>query len=224
MDTIDWVTEFARVISCSKCDPAICPKMVRDNGENVPQPGFIGSRFAEKRVLLVGQNPGNPNDRLLYRDRRYTGVLRNLRDNASIENWTRLESVLSEFVPEWPVQRNYFPLQESGLNLDEIAYCNIVRCRTVANSKPSKSMVSECTVNHFERWLTLLRPRVVVFIGKWAFDCGARFANQQRIPCTFMNRKRSLSAMAREENRQQVAAFIRANVFAHANPVGERTR
>src|SRR5205823_2298444 len=154
----------------------------RDTGENVPQPGFVGADYLRKRVLLVGQNPGFPNATLIDRDLIYTGALRRVRDDGSPENWAKLQEVLLEFVPDWPVQRNYFPLEESGLALTEIAYCNIVRCRTLGDAKPSAKMQSECADNHFARWLDLLEPRAIVFIGKWAHDRGSPYARERQIP------------------------------------------
>ena len=71
-------------------------------------------------------------------------------------------------------------------------------------------MASECTDNHFARWLELPKPRAIVFIGKWAYENGAHFAHERQIPCDFMNRHRSLSSTGRMENRQRVVALIRA--------------
>jgi hypothetical protein len=78
-----------------------------------------------------------------------------------------------KIVPSWPVHGKYFPLQESGLTLAEIAYCNLTRCRTKGNAIPSRQMALECAENHFVRWLDLLNPRAIVFNGKWAHDQGA---------------------------------------------------
>jgi len=207
MDRIDWPAEFAHVISCARCDRLTCRKIVRDDEENVPQPGFVGARFFEKRILLAGQNPGVPNQRLAADDRVYTAALRRVRDERSLESLGQLQTVLRGFVPSWPVHGNYFPLEEAGLELDEIAYCNVVRCRTEGNAAPSSRMIAECQ-SHFERWLDLLRPRAIVFIGKWAHDQSSRLALERQIPCDFMNRERSLSSEARTENRQRVAAFV----------------
>ena len=211
MNAINWAAEFAQVISCSRCDKITCKKILRDSEENVPQPGFIGTRFSEKRILLVGQNPGFPNAELAPKDRIYTEALRRVRDQPSTESFGQLQTVLQKFVPDWPVCGNYFPLEDSGLELDEIAYCNVARCRTEGNARPSKTMAAECIKNHFCRWLELLRPRAVIFIGKWAHERGAQFVSERQIPCDFMNRQRSLSSEARSENRQRVAAFVRAN-------------
>jgi uracil-DNA glycosylase len=101
-------------------------------------------------------------------------------------------------------------LEESGLTLEEIAYCNIVRCRTIGNAQPSARMAKECASVHFARWLDLLEPRAIVFIGMWAQDIGATYALARRIPFDFMNRHRSLPSADRVENRERVAAFIQA--------------
>jgi uracil-DNA glycosylase len=211
MNAIDWAAEFAQVISCTRCTSITCKKILRDAQENVPQPGFIGDRFPEKRILLVGQNPGVPTAKTAFDDQKYMAALRRVRDQASIDSLSELQVILRRFVPTWPVCGSYFPLQESGLTLDEIAYCNIIRCRTEGNATPSHRMTSECIENHFARWLELLEPRAIIFIGKWAHHRGARFAADRHIPYDFMNRERSLPSTERLENRQRIAAFVRTH-------------
>ena len=80
----------------------------------------------------------------------------------------------------------------------------------MGNAPPSSRMAAERGDNHFGRWLDLLEPRAVVFIGKWAHDHGGRYARERHIPCDFMNRERSLSSSARMENRNRVVGFIRS--------------
>jgi hypothetical protein len=139
----------------------------------------------------------------------YTGALRALRDETNWQNMTSLNKVLLDFVPDWPVHGNYFPLQECGLRLEDIAYFNVVRCRTQANTPPGSGVVRNC-LDHFDRWLALLRPRVLVFIGKWAFDQAGHLAARRGIPAGFMNRERSLSTAKRVENREEVVALVRS--------------
>ncbi|MGD0865442.1 MAG: uracil-DNA glycosylase family protein [Rhizomicrobium sp.] len=211
MSAINWAIEFSQIISCTRCTTVTCNKLLRDDQENVPQPGFIGDRFPEKQILLAGQNPGIATAKTARDDQEYTAFLRAVRDGASAATFGELQTVLRRFVPTWPVCRSYFPFEEAGLTLDEVAYCNVVRCRTHHNAPPSKLMVSECTENHFSRWLDILRPRAVVFIGKLARDRGARFARDRQIPFDFMNRERSLPSEARVENRNRVVAFVKAS-------------
>ncbi len=147
-----WSSEFARVASCNSCARLHATALLRDEVENVPQPGYVGSRYWTKRVLLVGQNPAVPPERLAAEDRPYTAALRKIRDAPTPENFVQLHSILTNFIPRWPVHGSYFPLTECGLELDEIAYCNLVRCRTVQNRTPSAQVAIACTEVHFDRW------------------------------------------------------------------------
>lgn len=209
MDVINWPNEFAKIISCKLCNVAYERNLLRDDLENVPQPGYIGKNYYRSRILLVGQNPGTPKS-LEAADRPYTASLRNLRDVVSVESYTALNGVMRNFIPQWPVHGNYFPLTECGLTLDEIAYMNVVRCRTSADKKPGTNAINNCLSNHFGRWLDLLSPRVIVFIGKWAADNASHEAEKRKISFAFMNRQRSLSTAERIENRQQVVDLVRS--------------
>lgn len=209
MTNVDWAAEFARVISCTACTSIHCPKLLRDASENVPQPGYIGPNFCNRRVLLVGQNPGTPK-RLDAEDMPYTSALRTLRDCPTDETFESLCVLLDSFIPRWPVHNNYFPLEESGLGLKDIAYLNVVRCRTFRDTKPNVVQISNCLNLHFGRWLDYLMPKVVVFIGKWAADQAANVVSSRGIPYAFMNRQRSLSSESRLVNRQSVIKLVQS--------------
>jgi hypothetical protein len=205
-----WYVEFARVIACTRCTSSTDRNLLRDSAENVPQPGYIGANYEKSRVLLVGQNPGTPKT-LTAQDLPYTVALRSLRDEPSAERYEKLSAVLEHFIPQWPVHGNYFPLNESGLTLSDIAYCNVVRCRTAADRAPGKYLTDTCLTQHFNRWLRLLQPRVVIFIGKWAWERGATQVVASGVPCAFINRQRSLSSDDRTANREAVAKLVRAS-------------
>jgi len=210
---IHWGVESARVVACAKCTRAIDSKLLRDEHENVPQPGYIGSRYSTTGLMLVGQNPGVPNlSSLAKADLPYTQALRALRDSPTKENYDGLQSVLRTFIPSWPVHGAYFPLAECGLELDDIAYCNVVRCRTQANAPPGRLLTQNCLTEHFERWLSLLKPNVVIFIGKWAHDRASASVSRFGIPSDFMNRQRSLASAERMANRERVVRLVRASV------------
>jgi hypothetical protein len=69
-------------------------------------------------------------------------------------------------------------------------------------------MTTTC-VRHFGRWLELLQPCVVVFIGKWAHDRGMQEVQSRGIPFAFINRQRSLSTEDRTRNRKRVVETIK---------------
>lgn len=77
---INWHVEFAKVISCAKCSKETDRNLMRDSGEHVPQPGYIGKGYGRTGLLLVGQNPYLPNVSRAAQDREYTAALRALRD------------------------------------------------------------------------------------------------------------------------------------------------
>ena len=205
---IAWHTEFARVVACTKCTTATDRNLLRDVAENVPQPGYVGAGYLKARVLLVGQNPGTPKAREA-KDRPYTAALRVLRDEPTQERYSELAIVLRKFIPQWPVTTNYFPLAECKLSLEDIAYCNVIRCRTANDERPTQYLAGQCVGEHFVRWLGHLAPNVVVFIGKWAWEQGRGSVASLGIPCSYMNRQRSLSAADRSANRAEVTALVR---------------
>ena len=206
--TSNWPVEFAKVITCKACDHYTDHNLLRDTEENIPQPGYVGPDYWKRRVLLVGQNPGTPKT-LAEQDKPYTRALRQLAQVPTQENFQELSIVLKQFIPKWPVHGNYFPLQAAGLSLDDIAYFNVVRCRTSADARPGSGSVRNCLNSHFTRWLDLLSPRVVVFIGKWAHDQASAEVKRRSIPFAFMNRQRSLSSEMRVKNKHEVVQLVR---------------
>ncbi len=206
--TIVVHAQFAKVIACTRCTKERHDgNLLRDAQENVPQPGYVGANYDQSRVLLVGQNPGVPND-LVEGDQIYTAALRSLRDSPTDQEYEKLMNLLENVIQGWRVHNNYFPLTECGLTLNDIAYCNLVRCRTQANRTPNRSLVANCVDQHFDRWIGWLQPRVVVFIGKWASDAVGHAVAGRGIPAAFMNRQRSLSRELRTANRNGVVDIV----------------
>jgi len=213
--------EFAKIIGCERCNRSTCSKLLRDNLENVPQPGYIGINYEQTGVLLIGQNPAVPG-RLAETDRPYTAALRALRDDPTPETYGNLQEVLGQFIPDWPVHGDYFPLRECGLELADVAYFNFVRCRTAGNAKPNAALANSCRT-YLERWLDLLKPNVVAFVGKWAYDNGKAACERRSIPCSFVNRDRSLSGSERQQNRSNVAASVMQNARTRRDQRRSRT-
>jgi uracil-DNA glycosylase len=200
--------EFSQIVACESCTSRQFPNLQRDYLENVPQPGYIGMKYSETGVMLAGQNPGVCPERFARADARYTAALRKLRDRPCAENFQELRLILDDFVPTWPIHGTHFPLRESNLSLDQIAYCNVIRCRTRDNSKPSELMAKICIETHFEHWLDMLNPKIVVFLGKWAHDQALSMLVRKRIPTGFINRMRSLNSAQRAANRREIVDLI----------------
>ena len=203
----DAPREFAKVISCDYCSRQGFPKLLRDDTFNLPQPGYIGSNYKNTGVLLVGQNPGVSPDRFSVQDRKFADAQIAVRDSANAASYGGMKNVLDGIMPTWPVVTKHFPLAECGLQLDDIAYVNVVRCRTHNNGTPGTKIIQACVSNHFVRWLDWLQPRVVVCIGKWAHGEVLGLL-EDGIPNGFINRRRSLSGTERRENKESVVSLV----------------
>jgi len=203
----NWPVEFSRIVACEACDPSK-PKILRDAKDNPPQPGYIGESYRNTRLLLIGQNPGTRKAARADEDIRYSAALIAIRNKPELREYEDLNKILANFISRWPVQNNYFPLKECKLKLSNIAFFNLVRCRTDNDCSPSSQMVRNCRKNHFENWIELLRPKVVIFIGKWAWERGSQYLDSRGIPHGYMNRRRSLSSEARGKNRREVIKLV----------------
>jgi len=176
---------------------------------NVPQPGFVGKNYAAHRILLVGQNPAESKQRLEVRDAPYMEALRQLGRTPTPETLTQFQDVVRAYAEDWPITRAYFPLQRCGLTLDDIAYCNLVRCRTTSDAAPGPRLVGACVSTHFDQWLMRLAPRLVVFIGRWAADRGAAACARQKLEFVWLSRQRNLPTEARETGIAAVVDAVR---------------
>ena len=211
-------------MSCDYCSRSNYPKLLRDDSFNLPQPGYIGAKYRDTRVLLVGQNPGASPDRFRLQDRQFADAQVSLRDDPNAGSLASLHDVNDAIMRTWPVVANYFPLAESGLHLNDIAYVNVVRCRTRGNATPGVAIARACISRHFVRWLDWLEPRVVICIGKWAHDNISGLLEERGIPNGFANRRRSLSSAERRENRKSIAALVRGVTSGSSTSVCRQPR
>jgi len=214
------VAEFRRIYSCIECTSRTSTKLLRDSHDNLPQPGFIGQNYTQTGLILAGQNPGVCPPGLASEDAEYFRTLRKLRDKETPQVMSELMQVLHAFMHKWPIWRTYFPLKECGLELDDIAYFNVIRCRTIKNSAPGKGMIVNC-LEHFERWVDLLHPKGIIFLGKRAFEIAGHIPRQRRILYDFINRKRSLSSTERTQNRARIVALVK-QVLSFSSATCER--
>jgi uracil-DNA glycosylase len=103
--------------------------------------------------------------------------------------------------------------------LEDIAYVNLVRCRTKKPEDPKKKMpppndriADACRCTHFEPWLDLLKPKCVVFVGLWACRQGGRTCDVRGIPKVAINRSKGLLGKDRDANRVEVVNFVRQHL------------
>ena len=186
---------FTSVLRCERCPVS---DVLRDRKENVPQPGWVGRRYAG--ILFIGQNPGYRKERTGHHDEPYIAALRQVSDEKTLE---QLHDQMATSLPNFAMYRKYL----QGINYEQVAFINVVRCRTAGDGKPKKGAIENCR-SHLGQWINALRPRLIVFNGKWANEnIGDLVAPGVR---TFtINRDRSLSRQKRDEQLRDLREVLR---------------
>ena len=200
------IAGFSNVIGCERCSET---DVQRDAFFNLPQPGFVGKNYAAHKVIFIGQNPGTSPEHFAAEDKLYADLLLKLRQKQDSAAYSELYAFLVDFMRKWQVNKNYFPLDECGLGLEDIAYFNLVRCRTRANAVPGRNVTSAC-MRHFVNWIEMLSPAVVVCIGKNPYDGISLELEQRGIPCCFINRARDLNNSERQINRNNAGNLVKS--------------
>ena len=202
---------FSDVVLCNQCNPEKNSNLLKHNEKNVPQPGYIGKNYEQHRVLLIGRNPGEcPSNPIIEaRDLSYMKALLNLSEQQTNQAYQELYNTILNNIPQWPIVQNYFPLKECGLDLPDIAFCNVVRCRTKDNVSPSASQVQICKEHHLIKFIDTIEPKVIVCIGKWAYDRIKGLSSIQSIPKTYINMDKSLNAKARQTDKERAGKIVK---------------
>lgn len=195
--TSDLVALFTSVTACARC---AAPAVLRDTDSNIPQPGWVGRRYAG--LMFIGQNPGarRVGAAQLAADIPYINALRTVDDAATLD---RMHDVLKVSAEAFVYYRSF----GFDVDMERVAYINAVRCRTSENAAPGKAVVQACRT-HLARWLDVLAPRGVVYLGTFAEAHTSDLLLQRRIRYVSISRQRSLSAERRQAQMAAATAFI----------------
>ncbi len=156
----------------------IAPTVQRAGYRRRPQPGYIGADYERTRIVFLGQNPGSgkgPNNSRPWDIELFQVHLPRFRRDPNQETFSQLNLHLAEKLPEWPFFKRIVPgFPESlGLRIEEITYSNVLPVDSTdelsAKRKAPNSAVFRHSVETFiGPWLDLLKPKLVVVIGKGA--------------------------------------------------------
>jgi N-acetylglutamate synthase-like GNAT family acetyltransferase len=73
-----------------------------------------------------------------------------------------------------------------ALTLDDVAYFNILKCKTKENRTPSAALYQTCAQQTTRRQLEVLAPGFVLCFGKAVFDQVEAITAALRIPCNWI--------------------------------------
>ena len=119
------INNFKAIINCRQCSGI--NNILCDDNFNLPQPGYVGKNYAQKRVLLIAQNPGDcqPGHKLFDQAQTYARIIKQFSDDIDKKQFDLLNDFLAKFIPTWPLF-NKIPLNEAGITINDIAYINLI--------------------------------------------------------------------------------------------------
>lgn len=137
----------------------------------VPQFGYVGHRYRDFRVLLLGINPGNgPNEAQSPGDAMMFPVLRRFLEQPSTETFAKAQGAYRSVCEAWPLWKRHCSqvIGAGRLSLDDIAYTNCLPWRTQSQSAFSDRVAERAVAIHVEPLIDELKPQVIVAMGKRA--------------------------------------------------------
>lgn len=153
---------YTSVVSC----PLSCDGIIRDSDTYIPQGFFTMAKLGDEiRVLVVGQNPGQPHSQTqtnLYSGCSPTQAAHeHLRfvEKCFFKGWgTRFHKRLLD----WLCDLLQVPPDKV---FHQVVYTNLVKCCTPENKIPSRDLVLTCYAQHLRREIDTWQPLVVVGLG-----------------------------------------------------------
>jgi len=130
--------------------------------QSLPLPGYVGKNYLTKRILFIGQSPGQPGQR---HDDGYWAGVHHYDKNLTVEE-------LRKHYYQGLVRCNIgvfikFLMGEYGVTFDDIAFTNVVKCAIKNNNYPSEKTIA-FWAPYLSEQLGLLRPKLIVCLGRLA--------------------------------------------------------
>jgi hypothetical protein len=186
----------------------------------LPQFGYVGQRYAQKRVLFLGINPGNgPDSDRNDGDARMMPILARFAQDPSPEHFLQAQRAYQDVCAGWPVWRNHCAqiMGAGKLALDEIAYSNCLPWRTESDSDFDDSVAERAASLYAHPLIEELRPSVVICLGKRAGSI-VRMAGEDHLPPVIVWNRAQAPTPAVVADRKRAAAEVFALLGCGSTP------
>jgi hypothetical protein len=178
-----------------------------------PQFGYVGSHYANARVLILGINPGNgPRDDFrTAEDEMMMPALRRFAAEPSPKNFEAATEAYKIQCKQWSVWKFHCAevIKAGKLSLEEIAYSNCLPWRTGSKSNFSDFVARNTVELYAFRLIAELNPTLVIALGKRAgqiLHCIPR-----RLPQVIVwNRARAATTAVKQERAACAASVFKA--------------
>lgn len=167
---VEWIKE---TLACHKCS-ALAPHIVNGNitlEQSLPQAGFLGERYEDHKVLVLGKNPAKGRSGS-QGDAEYYNRLSLIQDTDTLEEQTPYLRMMHS---TWEPLRTLDLPKTIGLELSQVAYANQILCRDSNGrigqiEKSNPSVVGRIYDNCFSArvcsLISILKPNHIIAIGR----------------------------------------------------------
>lgn len=167
-----WRDAVYRILACpfhQKCRAECQPQS--NLTEEAPIPDFCGRSY--KGLVIIGANPGKATSKkYIEKDAKRAILAEQFKNAPTSQNFEEVHDFIAGYMGEWKnnvVAENF--RNDLHLNVEEIAYVNLVKCRTKLTASHPYQTVGEtitrrCWGQNTKSQLDLLQPRYVIFLWK----------------------------------------------------------
>lgn len=141
--------------------------------DKTPQFGYVGARYRETRVLLMGINPGNgPSDFPTSSDRQLMPALVKFAQQRSPESFIEAQRAYQSVCRGWDIWKRHCSkvIAAGRLSVDKIAYSNCLPWRTESESGFSGAVAERAAKLYAYPLIEEVEPHVIIAMGKRAAE------------------------------------------------------
>ena len=206
---------YVRCMNCANTT-SVCPGVWKDIPNGIPPRGFFFKAVPVK-ILIVAKNPGHPmrGESDLFKGRTGTdlfGAYRNYQENyypdpnRVREPSTRFHKTLFRYVSlllDIPKEDVYF----------HAAHTNLVKCSTPdEQAKLNLTTMDACYTQYFRAELELLRPRVLLALGREVERFLIKRSSDHHLPVIYIKHP---SYPYRREDEARILGELRNQILAY---------
>ena len=166
MTNLDALT--FKVLQCSKCKRAV-------EGRSFALSHYYAQDLSKVKFMFIGQNPGPPTSL------EKTFKIKTIDDFRQVYYYGLKNSYLGKFL-------DYVFSKIPTLGWENMFLTNIAKCHIVNNKVPSKLEVKNC-LPFLEQQLEIIKPKIIICMGKIAFSCFLEEADNLDFKMTLMHAK-----------------------------------
>jgi len=125
--------------------------------KNYPVPTYVGKRYNEKRIFIIGQNPG-----------KNYNILNDIKNTKSEEEFY---SLFKKFLNNgnWKILNNWNWVKKGlKLDFDQIAFTDLYKCPCEEKNEKSRNKMKDNCARFLLREIEILDPKILITIGSQA--------------------------------------------------------